>query len=135
MSTPAGPLRVAAAVIRRGVTLLLTQRPPGGPLGLMWEFPGGKIEPGETLAHALIREVQEELGVHARPGAELEITRFRYPHGLEVEIHFVDCDIDSDELRPGPGVHALRWIRPGDVDPAEVLEADRGFLARLVKST
>jgi 8-oxo-dGTP diphosphatase len=135
MSTPAGPVRVAAAVIRRGATLLLTQRPPGGPLGLMWEFPGGKIEPGETIAHALAREVQEELGVHARPGAELEITRFRYAHGLEVEIHFVDCDIDSDELRPGPGVHALRWIRPGDVDAAEVLEADRGFLARLAKSS
>jgi 8-oxo-dGTP diphosphatase len=134
MSASGGTVRVAAAVIRRGATLLLTQRPPGGPLGLMWEFPGGKIEAGESIAHALAREIREELGVGARPGMELEIARFRYPHGLEVEIHFVECDIDSDELRPGHGVNALRWIRPAEVNPAEVLEADRPFLARLAKS-
>jgi 8-oxo-dGTP diphosphatase len=134
MTLSSGPVRVAAAVIRRGDTLLLTQRPPGGPLGLQWEFPGGKIEAGETVAHALAREIAEELGVRARAGEVLEISRFEYTHGLEVEVHFVDCDIDSDELRPGHGVHALRWIRPADVDPADVLEADRAFLARLVSS-
>jgi len=130
----AAPLRVAAALIRRGRVLLLTQRPPGGPLGMLWEFPGGKVEPGETVGAALTREIAEELGVRARPGAVLEIVRHRYPHGLEVEVHFVDCDLESDELRPGAGVHALRWVEPGDVDPGEVLAADRGFLARLAAS-
>src|SRR5574341_618676 len=60
-------VRVAAAVVWRDGRLLLTQRPAGGPLGLQWELPGGKIEEGETPEHALVREVREELGVRATP--------------------------------------------------------------------
>lgn len=124
-------IRVAAAVVWRDGRILLTQRPPGGPLGLLWEFPGGKIEPGETVAAALEREIREELGVAAAPGEALETVQHRYPHGLEVEVHFVRCELGEAEPHAGDGVHALRWVPPAEVDPAEVLEADRGFLARL----
>ena len=124
-------LRVVAAVIRRGGQVLLTQRPPGGPLGLLWEFPGGKVERGETVAQALARELHEELGVRAVAGETLEIVSHDYPGGPEVEVHFVRCALEPGPLTPGAGVHALRWARPGEVDAREVLEADRGFLARL----
>src|SRR5215831_14141184 len=95
---PAGErVRVAAAVVWREGRLLLTQRPPGGQLGLQWEFPGGKIEPGETAEHALEREIAEELGVAARAGRTLGIERYTYTHGLEVEIAFIECTLDRFE--------------------------------------
>ena len=132
-ATPA--VRVAAAVIRDGGRVLMTRRPPGGPLGLQWEFPGGKIEPGESVAQALAREIEEELGARVTVGAELEVATHAYEHGLVVEIHFVACELGQGALVPGPGVHEVRWSAPGEVDPAEVLEADRPFLARLSQRT
>lgn len=124
-------IRVAAAVVWDGDRLLLTQRPPGGPLGLQWEFPGGKLEPGESVEEALGRELEEELGVAATPHETLAVERFEYPHGLAVELTFVRCTLASPSLTPSAAVHALRWVRPDAVDPAEVLEADRPFLERL----
>ena len=124
-------VRVAAAVVRRGEALLLTQRPPGGPLGLQWELPGGKIEEGETPEHALVRELREELGVAARALQLLEVVTHDYAHGLEVEIVFVRCELDSFEFRPSPEVHAVRWVNPAEVDVGEVLAADREFLRSL----
>lgn len=132
MAEPALPrLRVAAAVVWRDGRVLMTRRPPGGPLGLRWEFPGGKLEAGETAEQALVRELREELGVGALTRELLAVESHDYGHGLAVELHFVRCDLDSFDFRPGPGVHEVRWTRPADVDPSEVLDADRGFLARL----
>jgi 8-oxo-dGTP diphosphatase len=124
-------VRVAAAVIRHGGRVLLTRRPPGGPLGLQWEFPGGKIEPDETVEEALVREIREELGIAVHPLEVLEVVRHEYPHGLCVEIHFVRCETATAAFEAGPGVHEVRWVAPGEVDPDEVLAADRDFLARL----
>jgi mutator protein MutT len=124
-------VRVAAALVVRDGRLLLTQRPPGGPHGLLWEFPGGKIEPGESPEQALAREIAEELGVGATPREVVETREHVYPHGLAVEIAFVRCDLDSDAFRPSAAVHAVRWTRPEDVDLAEVLAADHAFLVRL----
>ena len=127
-------VRVVAAVVWREGRLLLTQRPPGGPLGLQWEFPGGKIEPGESPGRALTREILEELGVRGTPAGTLAVHVHRYAHGLEVEITFLECMLDSVEFRPSPAVHAVRWAVPGDVAPEEVLEGDRPFLRALVVS-
>lgn len=124
-------IRVAAAVVRRGGELLLTQRPPGGPLGLQWEFPGGKIEPGESVEAALAREIREELGVEARTGDVLLVHRHRYAHGLEVELTFVACTLDSEAFTPSAAVHAWRWVKPADVSLDDVLEADREFVRSL----
>ena len=129
----AAVVRVAAAVIHRGDDVLLTQRPPGGPLGESWEFPGGKLEAGETPAEAIVRELHEELGVTATVEAELHVERHTYAHGLEVEITFLLCTLGEGELVAGPGIHAMRWVRPGDIDLASVLEADRAFIARLAQ--
>jgi 8-oxo-dGTP diphosphatase len=124
-------VRVAAAVVWRGGELLLTQRPPGGVLGLQWEFPGGKIEPGESPEAALAREVHEELGVRATVHEVLRLHTHRYAHGLEVELTFARCTLDSHDFTPSGAVHAFRWQRPADIDTLEVLEADREFLREL----
>jgi 8-oxo-dGTP diphosphatase len=128
---PAAPVRVAAAVVRNHGRLLLTQRPPGAALGLQWELPGGKIEPGETPERALQRELHEELGVGAIPIRVLHVSRHAYPHGLEVEITFVECNLDSLDVGPSAAVHAVRWVRPADVNLSEVLAGDREFLRTL----
>lgn len=124
-------VRVVAAVVWSDARLLLTQRPPGGPLGLQWEFPGGKIESGETPEQALVREVREELGVGSRAVRTLAVERHSYPHGLEVEIAFVECVLDAWAFTPSAAVHAFRWVHPAEVDLEEVLAADRGFLRSL----
>jgi 8-oxo-dGTP diphosphatase len=128
---PGRRIRVVAAVVWRDGKLLLTQRPPGGPLGLQWEFPGGKIETGETPEQALAREVAEELGVTGTPVRTLAVHAHSYPHGLEVEITFLECMLGSGEFRPSAAVHAVRWSAPGEVAIEEVLEADRPFLSAL----
>lgn len=132
MSAPAlqRRVRVVAAVVRDGELLLLTQRPPGGPLGLQWEFPGGKIEPGETPAHALVREVREELGVEATAQEVLAVHEHDYAH-VHVEITFMRAALGSHAFSPSEAVHAWRWLEPAHVPLAEVLEADRDFLRAL----
>ena len=124
-------VRVAAAVVWDGPRLLMTQRPPGGALGLQWEFPGGKIEPGETPEQAIVREVREELAVGATPQEQLDTVAHDYAHGLHVEIVFVRCTLDSFRFTLGAEVHAVRWQAPAEIALDDVLEADREFLRAL----
>ena len=124
-------IRVVAGVVWRDGRLLLTQRPPGGPLGLHWELPGGKIEPGESPEHALVREIREELGVAATAHEVLEVDTHDYPHGLEVEVIFVRCDLATLDFTPSTAVHAVRWESPESIDLRTVLAGDRDFLRSL----
>ena len=124
-------VRVAAAVVFDGPRLLMTQRPPGGALGLQWEFPGGKIEADETPEQAIVREVREELGVDATPHERLESVSHDYAHGLRVEIVFVRCTLDSFRFTLSAEVHAARWQPPAETTLDDVLEADRDFLRSL----
>ena len=124
-------LRVVAAVVWDGPRLLMTRRPPGGPLGLQWEFPGGKLEPGETPEAALVRELAEELGVGATPLGTLAVHAHDYPHGPRVEITFVRCALASHAFTPSAAVHAVRWCEPAAVALADVLAGDHDFLRGL----
>ena len=128
---PARRIEVAAAVVRQDGRILMTRRPPGGPLGLQWEFPGGKIEPGETASHAIVREIREELGVTASPRQVLALHTHDYPHGLEVEVTFVECELDSLAFAPSRAIHATAWRQPREIDLDTVLEGDRDFLRGL----
>lgn len=88
---------VAAAVVRRGDRILLAQRMPGKQYAGQWEFPGGKLEEGESIGQALVRELREELGVEARTGKVLNVCLernymviFMEAELLDDELHFVE---------------------------------------------
>jgi 8-oxo-dGTP diphosphatase len=84
--------RVVAALILRGDgpdrELFICQRHAGQPMGLKWEFPGGKVEPGETSEQALARELSEELGIDATIGDRITTVRHTYRNGSAIEIEF-----------------------------------------------
>ena len=123
-------IHVAAAVLfdRQG-RVLIAQRPAGKHLAGSWEFPGGKIEPGETRTGALARELKEELGVaieHPRPLLRL---RHEYPYG-DVLLDVWVVRRYRGEPRGLDG-QALRWCRRGELGSAELLPADRPIVAAL----
>ena len=122
---------MAAAVVWDGPRLLMTQRAAGGALGLQWEFPGGKIESGESPEQAIVREVREELGVTATPLERLESVSHDYPHGTRVEIVFMRCTLDSHAFALSDEVNDARWQLPAEIEVEQVLEADRDFLRAL----
>jgi 8-oxo-dGTP diphosphatase len=123
-------LRVVAAVIRRdGKTLISHRRDKPGRPG-QWEFPGGKVEPGESDADALRRECLEEMDVRVLVGPRLLEHRHDYPE-LSVDLVFYACTL-SAEAEPKPlGMASLEWAPFGTLGRYDFLEADRAVLARL----
>jgi 8-oxo-dGTP diphosphatase len=116
-------VRVAAAVILHpDGRVLLAQRPPGKPYEGYWEFPGGKLEPGETPAHALARELHEELGVDVRRAAPWIVQEFVYPHS-HVELNFFRV-LAFDGEPHGRDGQAFAWQTPGAFDVAPLLPAN-----------
>jgi 8-oxo-dGTP diphosphatase len=123
-------VRVVAAVVRRGDAILVTRRPdlPGRPG--QWEFPGGKVEPGEGDAEALAREIREELGCAVRVGPLLLRHVHRYPD-LEVELLFHACSM-APGVEPEPlGVAEIAWARLGTLAAYDFLEADKAILSEI----
>jgi len=89
---------VVAAVLRRGQEVLIARRAAGRLLGGLWEFPGGKLEAGESLAECLRRELREELAADAVPGAQLGVFRHGYTH-FTVTVHALECALQGAEPR------------------------------------
>src|ERR1051326_8002428 len=83
---------VVAAIIRRNGKILITQRLKNVHLAGLWEFPGGKVEAGEALKDALVREIREELGIEVRVGDEFFRTEHDYP-SKSVRLYFFDCTV------------------------------------------
>jgi mutator protein MutT len=121
---------VAAAVIERDDAFLVTRRQPGVHLEGFWEFPGGKCEPGESLAGCLARELREELAVQAAIGVELLATTHRYPE-RSVELHFLRCELRG-EPAPQQG-QEMRWIRRRDLGTLEFPPADAELIELLLR--
>lgn len=130
MTQGAALLRVVAGVLRRGDTILVTRRPdrPGRPG--QWEFPGGKVEPGEGEEDALRRELAEELGCEVRVGGLLLRHAHRYPD-LHVELAFYACALPPGAEPQAIGVAELAWAPIGTLATYDFLEADRAVLADL----
>jgi mutator protein MutT len=122
---------VAAAIIRKDGNILLTKRPANVHLADLWEFPGGKVEPGESLEAALRRELREELGIEAHVVDEFYATTHHYPT-KSVELHFFNCTITNGEPR-AIEVAELRWVKPGELHAFEFPEADRELVERLAR--
>ena len=122
---------VVAAVIRRDGKILITQRLDDVHLARLWEFPGGKVEAGESFEVALQREILEELGVEIRIHEEFFTTEHDYVT-KSVRLHFYVCTLLRGE--PAPlAVADLRWIRPNEFCNFEFPPADADLIARLAR--
>ena len=111
MTTDSLPrLIVTAAIVERDGAYLVTRRPRGVHLEGLWEFPGGKCDPGESHPECLRREIQEELGIAVAVNSEIFAVSHAYEDRI-VELHFFACDI-ADEPQALIG-QEIRWV-PGD---------------------
>jgi 8-oxo-dGTP diphosphatase len=129
---PAGPaLRfVAAGLLVRNGLVLICQRRPDQPMALQWEFPGGKIEQGETPEQALSRELQEELGIDAKIGSRVTHIRHNYRHGGAVDLQFFSVPSFEGELE-NKIFHQFKWVKLEELPDYEFLAADRGLIRDL----
>lgn len=115
-------LEVAVGVVfRADGAVLLGQRIPGKPYAGWWEFPGGKLERGETVAQALARELHEELGLDVRASEPWVVRRFVYPHA-HVRLHFRRVHDYAGTPRAREG-QAFGWLQPHAIDVAPLLPA------------
>ncbi len=122
-------IRVVAALVRRGTEVLVQQRRPDEARALLWEFPGGKVEPGETDQQALVRECHEEMGIEVRVGAETLSTVHAYTD-LEVELHLYECELVSGAPK---AIHAnaVAFVEAPKLRELPFCEADIPFVERL----
>lgn len=125
-------IEVAAGLVFRDGRLLITQRPAGGHLAGLWEFPGGKREEGESFEECLRRELREEVGIEVEVLEAVESISHEYPE-KRVRLEFLRCRWRSGE--PGPlGCAALAWVRPWELARYEFPPADARLLKRLAET-
>ena len=127
-------LEVAAAMISRGDgRILICQRPETKARALGWEFPGGKIESGETISQALIRECREELAIEIRASEEIAQVEYAYPD-VCVHLHLLACKIHSGA--PTALEHReIRWALPAEFAEYDFCPADRQLIDQLKSRT
>ena len=125
-------LTVVAALIEREGEVLICQRKKGSSHELKWEFPGGKVESGETPPQALERELEEELGIRARIGPEMERYEFRYPQRQPIELIFYRVLNFTGEVR-NRVFEEIRWERRIKLPSYDFLDGDIDFVRRLVR--
>jgi len=127
---PSRKLIVAGLIARADGAVLITRRRADQALPLMWEFPGGKVEPGESPEAALARELDEELGVTVRVGRIWDVMHHRYPE-YEVVMLVYGCTLVGSAEPRCVEVDDLAWVTPEGLAGYEVLPADAPLVARL----
>lgn len=120
-------IEVTAAIICKDGKFLICQRPKGKNCELLWEFPGGKIEPGETGEQCIVREIQEELGVTLRILRKFTDVIYEYPDRT-VHLHFYITEIESGELVRKEH-NAFAWIPKEDIPNYQFCPADAKMLS------
>lgn len=121
---------VAAALILRGGEILIGQRRADQPMALLWEFPGGKIEAGESPEQALARELSEELGIKAEIGPPVTRIRHNYRHGGAVDLQFFTVHEFAGEI-DNQIYNQVRWVKIEDLTGYDFLAADRSLIRDL----
>lgn len=124
-------VNVVAAVLRRGDEIFTTQRGYGDFKG-GWEFPGGKIEDGETPEEALIREIKEELDIEIAVGELIDIVEYDYPN-FHLSMKCYWCEIKSGDLVLKEH-EAAKWLTKEELDNVEWLPADLGLIEVIKES-
>ena len=140
LKVPSGPTLqrpvrfvVAALILREteaGTEVLICQRKPDQPMSLKWEFPGGKIEPGETPEAALMRELDEELGITATLGKSVARVRHRYRNGGVIDLEFFTVTDFSGDLE-NRIFNDMRWAPLKTLPEYDFLAADLGLIRDL----
>jgi 8-oxo-dGTP diphosphatase len=121
---------VVAGLIWREGRILICQRKPDDSFPDKWEFPGGKVEPGEQAATALQRELLEELGIRAKIGPELWRTQHEYANRVQVQLAFFRVLEFEGALR-NRVFQQIRWVEPPQLASYDFLEADRPLITLL----
>lgn len=128
-SRPRPHYEIAVGVIWRDGRILIAKRPPEGLLGGLWEFPGGKREPGEELEATLVREVREELGLEVEPGSKIAVVDHAYTH-FEITLHAFHCRHRAG--RPEPrAAEDVAWVRPDELETYAFPAANRRIIEAL----
>jgi 8-oxo-dGTP diphosphatase len=120
-------VQVVAAILEREGKILIGQRTPAQSHPLKWEFPGGKVEPDETPAQAVARELDEELGIRVTGSREIERYHYTYPGKDPIELIFFRITTFTGEPR-NLIFHDLRWEPAAGLPAFDFVEGDRAFL-------
>jgi 8-oxo-dGTP diphosphatase len=123
-------VRVVAAMIAVDGRYLITQRRKTAVLANLWEFPGGRVEPGETDSDALAREIKERLGVAIEVGQMISYVRHPYEK-YTIDLHLYECRLLTLELA-ALAVQAFRWIASDEFDEYEFAPADEASMSQLL---
>jgi 8-oxo-dGTP diphosphatase len=126
------PLRVVAGILVEAGRVLVTQRTREQRFGLKWEFPGGKIEAGESPEEALVREFREELGIETRALSPYDRIRYRDAWGKELDVVFHRIERTGGEPVPLE-VAAVAWVPVDRLAGLDMIPANRGVVDRLVR--
>jgi 8-oxo-dGTP diphosphatase len=125
-------LTVTAGILADGDRVLVCQRRAGGRFPLKWEFPGGKVEDGETPEICLRRELREELAIEAEVGPEIYQTEHRYPNGVAVRLLFFRITRYAGTPK-NRAFERIEWVRFADLGQFDFLEADRELVERMAR--
>lgn len=123
---------IAAGVIYKKGRILIQQRLNEGLLGGLWEFPGGKVEAGESLEECVAREVREELGIAVRVGNEIIAVEHAYSH-FSITLHAFHCDFVSGRIKMA-SAQKWKWVKPGELEQYAFPAANRKIIAALTTS-
>src|SRR5438067_11244795 len=123
-------IRVVAAMSEREGKDLITQRRPAATLPLLWEFPGGRVEEGETDEAALARELKEEMEIDVSAGERVIHVQHSYPH-YDIDFRVYRCKLTRGEINHKE-VLDHRWVAPQEMDKYESPAADEKTVAKLL---
>jgi mutator protein MutT len=123
------PVRVGIGLVERAGSYLVRQRPPGSIMAGVWEFPGGKCEPGETPADAARRECREEIGLDVTIVTLRRVVSHHYPHGW-IELSFFDCRLEDSGVQPAPETSFV-WVAAAELKGLTFPGANEAILEEL----
>ena len=116
------PINVVAAIIKKNGSYFIAQRNKEKYMGLKWEFPGGKVDPGETLSQALSREIHEELNINIRVHEKLAQEKYK-DNEINIVLHYFLCSIIDGTIKLNEH-EAMKWVEKKDFDKYDFVAGD-----------